>query len=646
MEHSTPMRVRSGVRSLCALAIIVFLLIPASLPALAQHEGHDMSQMPNMPMPKKTVKRKAKPKAGRAQGRSPARKPSRGGTPASAPAPGHDMSMPMSMPGMDMPAQGQATPQAQPTATPARPATDMQSMPGMQHQMPQTPSPSQTPMQMPTQGREGMQPQAPQQGGQQQSMPGMNMPGMNMPGMQHQMPGMGTPGAEMPAATPLPPLPTPEPEPPGPAVTLEQLEQVALQNNPTLAQAEASIRAAQGRARQAGLFPNPVVGYQGEEFAFRDFSDKAEHFFFVEQTVPLGGKLSKARRVFSREVEQAQALAEGQRLRVLNSVRVLYYDALGAQRLVDLRYELARLSREAAGTTLELYNVGQADHPDQLEIEIEAQRAEIDMLRAENEREQAWRALAAMVGRPDMQRARLAGSLEEGAAALDEQTLISSLLATSPEIRGTQIGVERARAALERARAQRVPDLFLRGGVGYSSEFLEGPAGATGRRTGPEASVQVGVTLPIFNRNQGGIAEAEANLAIAERDEQRLQLSLRSRFSSAFREYRNAVQMAEKYRTEVVPRARKAYEMYLSNYQQMAAAYPQVLIAQRTLFQVEVEYARALVEVRQGGVNLRGFLLGGGLEAVGTPGERTGGERTEGNRLRSGNDASGDSDRP
>jgi cobalt-zinc-cadmium efflux system outer membrane protein len=592
----------------CAFAVIIFLFIAATPPATAQHEGHDMSKMPDMPMPKKANKQKAKPKPKRAQGKSRARRPARR---VAAPAAGHDMNM--SMPGHDM--QGHEGHQARPTAAPGQPAMEMPSMGGQQMNRQQQ---EQTPMQ----GHEGMTHQTPQSGGQQQSMPDMR----------HQMPGMEMPGMSQPA-------PQATPEPVGPVMRLEELEQMALQNNPTLAQAEASIRAAQGRRRQSGMFPNPVVGYQGEEFAFRDFSNKAEHFFFVEQTIPLGGKLGKAKRVFAREVEQAEALSEGQRLRVLNSVRVLYYDALGAQRLVDLRRDLARLSREAVGITQELYNVGQADRPDQLEIEIESQRAEIDMLRAENEREQAWRTLAAMVGKPDLQPARLAGSLEESVNALDEQKILAAMLGGSPEIKSAQIGVERARAALERARAQRVPDLFLRGGIGYSSEFLEGPTGATGRRTGPEANVQVGVTLPVFNRNQGGIAEAEANVAIAEREQERLQLVLRSRFSSAFREYRNAVQMAEKYRTEVIPRARKAYEMYLGNYQQMAAAYPQVIIAQRTLFQVEVEYARALVGVRQSGVNLRGFLLSGGLDAAGMSGERT-----EGMRLRAGSEATGDSD--
>jgi len=415
---------------------------------------------------------------------------------------------------------------------------------------------------------------------------------------------------------------------------------MAMKNNPTLAQADAGIRAAEGRRRQAGLFPNPIVGYFGEELSFRAAGETSEHGVFVEQTIPLGGKLSKSRRIFAREKEQAQSLAETQRLRVLNSIRMLYYDALGAQRLLELRSDLSRLANEAVEITRDLYNVGQADRPDQLEIEIEAQRAEIDLLRAQNDREQVWRALAAMVNNPELKPARLVGNLEEAGTAFDQEAIILTLLRDSPEIRTAQAGVERARAVLARARAERIPDLFVRGGIAYNNERLD----RDNRKIGAEGVIEVGVNVPIFNRNQGGIAAAEAELAIAERELDRLQLVLRSRLASAFREYRNAAQMVEKYRTQVVPMARQAYEMYLSSFRQMAAAYPQVLIAQRTLFQVEAEYARALISLRQSGVGLRGFLLSGGLDAIGRPGES--GERTEGFKLRSASEATGDSDKP
>ena len=402
-----------------------------------------------------------------------------------------------------------------------------------------------------------------------------------------------------------------------PIMRLEDLESMATQRNPTLAQANAAVRAAEGRRRQAGLFPNPVAGYFLEEFAFRSPGETAEQGVFVEQTIPLGGKLSKARRVFEQEANQAVAQAEAQRLRVHSSIRLLYYETLGAQRLVELRDDLSALAREAVEITKELGNVGQADRPDQLEIEIEAERAEIEFLRAQNDWTRSWKSLAAMIGNPDLPPARLAGNLEDALPELAETQWLDTLLRESPEIRVAQTGVARARAALERARAERIPDLFLRGGLGYNYERFEPvQPSIAGQRKGLEGKLEAGVNIPIFNRNQGGIAAAEAEFAIAERELERVQLMLRSRFAVSMREYRNAQQMVERYRTHMIPRAREAYRTYLTNFRQMAAAYPQVLIAQRTLFQVEVEYARALVELRESVVRVQGFLLEGGLEGV------------------------------
>ena len=406
----------------------------------------------------------------------------------------------------------------------------------------------------------------------------------------------------------------PEGLPSGPEMKLEDLEAMALQRNPTLAQAEAAIRAAEGRQRQAGLFPNPVAGYFVEEFVFRSPGETAEHGAFIEQTIPLGGKLSKARNVFARERDQAVIEAEAQRLRVTNSIRLLYYETLGAQRLVELRWNLSQLAREAVDITRELANVGQADRPDQLEIEIEAERAEIDWLNAQNDWLRGWQTLAAMIGNPTLPPARLAGNPEDDLGPLNETQLLDTLLQQSPDVRVATASVARARAVLTRERAERVPDLFLRGGLGYNLERFEPVGPALGERKGLSGRLEVGVNVPIFNRNQGGIAAAEAELAIAEGDLNRLQLLLRTRFASSFRDYRSAQQLAERYRTRVIPRAREAYQMYLANFRQMAATYPQVLIAQRTLFQVEVEYAKALVQLRERAVGLRGFLLDGGLE--------------------------------
>jgi outer membrane protein TolC len=92
--------------------------------------------------------------------------------------------------------------------------------------------------------------------------------------------------------------------------------------------------------------PNPIIGYAGEELSARAFGQKSEHYIWAEQEVPLGGKLKKSRAIFAWEKAQAQAEAAAQRQRILNVVRMLYYEALGAQQLVDVRGELAWIPTE------------------------------------------------------------------------------------------------------------------------------------------------------------------------------------------------------------------------------------------------------------------------------------------------------------
>ncbi|MBI3650531.1 MAG: TolC family protein [Acidobacteria bacterium] len=401
-----------------------------------------------------------------------------------------------------------------------------------------------------------------------------------------------------------------------PTLSLADLEKMAVQNNPTLAQADAALRAAEGRTLQAGLFPNPLVGYRGEEFALRSFTNKSEHFFFVEQEIPLGGKLKKSRNIFEKEQRQALAESEAQKLRVLNDVRILYYEAVGAQHLVDTRRELVNLHNEAVSVTQELMNVGQADMPDQLEIEVEAQKADLDLVEAENQSAKIWQTLANVVGNPQLPMMPLSGDLEKTLPTIDRDQTLAFILQESPEVKVAKAKLERAQATLIRAHAERVPDMIVRGGFGYSTERLEIGNAPFARKTGPEANLEIGFRLPVFNRNQGNIATAKAELDAAQRELQRVELTLRTRLAAAFMEYQNAKRMVDSYQNSILPRAKQAFALYQSSFSQMAAAYPQVLIAKRSYYQAQGDYVNALVKLWQNALHIQGFLLSGGLDAV------------------------------
>jgi outer membrane protein, heavy metal efflux system len=406
-----------------------------------------------------------------------------------------------------------------------------------------------------------------------------------------------------------------ESEKPQATMTLHELEQIALQNNPTLGQAAATVRATEGRKLQSMLYPNPIFSVETQDISLEDTGGQTdEHLYFnLEQKILLGGKRGKAGNFFEQQKQLAETNADMQKLRVLNSVRLLYYQVLGIQKQLQVRDQLQKVAEEAVEITKELFNVGSADQPDLLEAEIEAQSAQLASLAAQNERIRLWKQLTSAIGNPELPLATLAGSLETNPPLLNQDELLRTLLNESLQVKTAQLQLVTRQAAIPLAKSEAVPDLRLLGGIGYNYETLQ----PTGKHAGFEATFVVGIPLPLFNRNQGQVAVATAEAQSAEREIKRVQLALAAKFSSVYTEYLNAKTIAERYRNEMLPRAKQAYELYMNSFQKMQAAYPQVLIAQRNQYQLEVDYVEALTNQWTAALQIEGSLLTEG--ALSTP---------------------------
>jgi cobalt-zinc-cadmium efflux system outer membrane protein len=281
---------------------------------------------------------------------------------------------------------------------------------------------------------------------------------------------------------------------------------------------------------------------------------------------------------------------------------------------LDVRQNLAKLAADATDTSLQLGNVGQADRPDILQAEVEQQQASVALRIAEQNLQASWRMLAAVAGKPDLPVARLEGDLE-AIPDLNYEEWVATTLRESPEVKLAQQAAERADAALDQAKRAPVPDLQVTGILVQSFEPREVAPGPIGLQGG----AQIGVQLPIFNRNQGNIAAARGEIESARQELARVKLQLQRYLASMFQDYTAARLMVQQYKTEMLPRAEQAYHLYQTNYGRMAGAYPQVLISQRTLFQLEVDYVQALESAWQSALMIRGFGLMDGLSEPDRP---------------------------
>ena len=472
------------------------------------------------------------------------------------------------------------------------------------------------------------QPQAPKQ---QEDM-------KNMPGMQHDMSGVQvTAPSDAQSPDTHPTMTLQEPENPDhktgsnlPApellkdvaartpMALADFETLADANNPTLKQANAFVRRSQEQARQAGLYPNPSVGYQGEQIRGGSYGG-GEQGGFVQQTIVLGDKLGLRRNIYEQQKQSDQIGVEEQTFRVHGDVQQAFYDALTAQATVQLRQRLLGVALDAVETVHQLANVGQADAPDILQTEVETEQAKVDYATAQRQYLQTFRTLAALAGKGDLPVSPLQGDLEK-APDLNAEQMVDSIVADSPTVRRARQDAAIAQARLKDARRESVPDLQLRAGEQYNGERVsENPSKATGAQSFASA----GINIPLWNRNQGNVEAAKAEIERANQDVLREQLSLRQQAAPLAQSYASAKFEAERYKTELIPRATRAYELYLNKYQNMAQAYPQVLVSQRTLFQLQISYLMALHDVWRNAIALQNYTLSGGLQTPISSGSST-----------------------
>jgi outer membrane protein, heavy metal efflux system len=434
-----------------------------------------------------------------------------------------------------------------------------------------------------------------------------SMPGMQMPSASSSNP--ASPPATEPdplAGAPLTGAPQNDAPLTGPPLSLDEFVAIARTHNPTLRVAQAAIVESAGRARQAGMLPNPVIGYEGDQIRGGSYGG-GEQGGFVQQTIPLGGKLGLRRDVFRAQQRTGQLALATQQQRIEADLESSFYAALALQQEVETRKHLAALATDAAQTARQLANVGQADAPDVLQSEVEQEQAALDTLSAQRRYIAAFHQLAAIAGEPELPLAPLAGDLNASPAPPPS---LDSILEQSPAVQQADQAVHAAEAELRSVRREVAPDLTLRAGEQWNNELIrQNPNVATGAQSFASASVD----LPLWNRNQGNVASAQAGLKAAQAEAQRIRLALRHSAAPLLEQYNIAAAQTTRYKADLLPRAQHAWELYSDRYRQMAAAYPQVLVSERTLFQLQIAYIQSLAELWQSSARLRHFTLNGAL---------------------------------
>jgi cobalt-zinc-cadmium efflux system outer membrane protein len=380
-------------------------------------------------------------------------------------------------------------------------------------------------------------------------------------------------------------------------LTLDQALDLAERLQPELAEARALVEAAEGRAKQSGAFPNPsaIARMESARLSGRSVGE-AEYLAGVSQPIPLGGRLSKAR-----EAEQLERDRRGQeftvrRRELRRRVHSAFATALYQEQSFQTQRQIAASVEKVVAITKARVDAGDILREDLAKAEMELLRAQVELRRSDAMNEHAMVELKAAIGSPGLAVKSLVGRLD---ATFEIPTLesLAASLSTSPEVALAGAEVRARQARVDLAKAERIPDVRVE--VLYRR--LE---------SSKENSFDVGLSIPIplFDRNQGRLREARAEVAAAEARSRTTQNALSVRLHEAHSHLTAALANTRALKAEVLPRADTVLKANEARFEAGDIGLTELLPVRRDWATVQLTYLESLRDVMQAWVAIAGYL--------------------------------------
>jgi cobalt-zinc-cadmium efflux system outer membrane protein len=287
-----------------------------------------------------------------------------------------------------------------------------------------------------------------------------------------------------------------------------------------------------------------------------------------------------------------------ERFRLLTDVRQNYWEVVTLQRRAEVLEELITLAEKTVENAEKLLKAKVGSELDVVQLEVDRERYKAEYEATKRALPAAFRRLAASTGVYQLPETKLRGDLETPLTNYDLQRVKAYVLGIHPEMRSAQLGVERAQLVIQRAEVEPIPNVTV--SAGYVRQ---------NQNRSDDWVIGVSLPVPVWNRNQGNIFAARAQLGESLNEAARIQNELVGRIASAFTNYGEARARAEKYKSSIIPKAERSLELAQKAYQGGQFEYLRVLQSQRAIAEARLEYIRSLGDMWRAASSIAGLML-------------------------------------
>ena len=372
-------------------------------------------------------------------------------------------------------------------------------------------------------------------------------------------------------------------------ITLEAATEQFLKRNLAVEAARLEVGVAEAERVGARLRPRPGLTVSAENLRLSGETPARrlqEYGIAVAQPIELGNRKALRMEVAERSVSVSEARLTEVLRRQLFDLKRTYYESVLARALLGIDQENRDNFEGLVRFNTARFEEGYIAEGDLLKVRLERIRFDFAVANAELAFRKTRIRLLQLIGEPDFERAAkvdVSSRLQVPAVNLNLGQLREAALVSRPELKVAEAEVALAESTirLERSRARGEVTPYL----GY-------------KRVGVDNTVQAGVTvpLPFGNRNQSGIARAQAEQKLAETNLRLVRNRALAEVEAAFRAYETAREQVRAYEAGLLRQADESREIQLGAYQEGAAELITLIEAQRTRTEIRANYYRAIFD--------------------------------------------------
>lgn len=298
-------------------------------------------------------------------------------------------------------------------------------------------------------------------------------------------------------------------------IAFPELVSIVLANNGELKALREELKIFAAKTIKAGLYPNPTLELEGENGARSYNKEENLASIGIGQEFLIGGK--RAKRIAVAEQEQ-----QGFNLRVIDAERRLllelknsYHDFVLARNRVDLARKSAELSSKLLDVAKARFAAGEIAELEVNLARVEAAHGEGKKGEAEMDLAQVREKMLSLAGVSMEEQFTVDDSFSLKPVTQTPEDLKALALQNRPDLKALQAENRKGEAEIALDKAERIPNVTS--GLAFIREKKAVPAGETDERdTDYFVGLKLSVPIPIFDRNQASLQEANAKKMSAE----------------------------------------------------------------------------------------------------------------------------------